>query len=64
MSHPTQSKARRDAVFDPGNLWMVRTLNRRRHRLLRPILPDPPGSAAAIPGQHQRAATIKRWAAL
>jgi hypothetical protein len=34
--------------------------NRRRHRPLRAILPDPLGSAAAIAGQRERVATIKR----
>jgi hypothetical protein len=34
--------------------------NRRRHQPLRAILPDPLGSAAAIPGQRERLATIKR----
>ena len=34
--------------------------NRRRHRPLRAILPDPTGSAAAIADQRERVATIKR----
>jgi hypothetical protein len=35
-------------------------VNRRRHRPLRAILPDRPGSAGAIVGQRERAATITR----
>jgi hypothetical protein len=34
--------------------------NRQRDRSLRAILPDPPGSAAAIAGQRERVVTIKR----
>jgi hypothetical protein len=37
-------------------------VNRRRHRPLRAILPDPPGSAGAIAGQRERVATITRRA--
>jgi hypothetical protein len=47
-------------MFESGHAHLAVGYNRRRHRPLRAILPDPPGSAAAVVGQRERVATIKR----